>query len=181
MRDLGKLKGDTMSNEALKPYANMLKAWPRECGHKPTAEQLDTIHKLGARPGKQALANAMALRDSGVTAAQIIMACGAPQLNKMRGFVADKLAKFEAMPFADNGHKVYRIALTEKGKAKVAKAGETPAEAPAKKAKGTGKRKAKVTPKAEVPASDADVTTEAVNAAPALTGPVDGGDMQVSG
>lgn len=154
-------------NDALKPYAHMLKGWSKGMGSKPTAEQLHTVHMLGARPGKQALANAMALRDGGVTGSQIIMACGAQQLNKMRGFVTDGLVKWEAMPFTEAGHKVYRIALTAKGSAKVtkaeAKAAETPAEKPAKAKKAKGKGKAKVTKAkagndmpAESPEADAD-------------------------
>lgn len=126
-------------------YGNVFKHWPTKLvGAQPTVAQLATIHALGARPGKQALANAMALRDGGVTGAQIVMACGAPQLNKMRGFVTDGLMKFEAVPPGDNGHKVYKLVVTAKGNARIAKA-----EAAAKAAEANGgvapkaKRKAK--------------------------------------
>ena len=45
-------------------------------GNKPTADMLTTAHYFG-RAGKQSLALAMAMRPEGVTAGQIIMACGA--------------------------------------------------------------------------------------------------------
>lgn len=150
------------NNTAAGWYANVFKAWPTKLvGAKPTDGQLDTIHKLGARPGKQALANALALRDGGVTGAQIVMACGAPQLNKMRGFIADGLLKVISTPASDAGHKVYHTALTAKGQAKVDRVTKAQADAaanaaaPAKPAK--AKRKAKATtpaPEAQQPASN---------------------------
>ena len=101
-------------------YTNFFKNWQvKTLGPKPTMEQLDAIHKLGARAGKQALASAMSLRDCGVTGGQIIIACGAPQLNKMRGFVTDGLLKREAAPKTEAGHTVYKMTLTAKGNAKV--------------------------------------------------------------
>lgn len=104
-------------------YANVFKGWPvKLVGPQPTDAQLSIIHNLGARPGKQALANAMALRDGGVTGSQIQIACGAPQLNKMRGFVTDGLMKFVAVPPADNNHKVYKLVVTAKGQARIDKA-----------------------------------------------------------
>jgi|SRR5580765_5514063 len=116
-------------------------------GPKPTASQLDTIHKLGARPGKQAMANAMALRDCGVTGSEIVIACGAPQLNKMRGFITDGLLKREAVP-PRNGHTVYKLTLTDKGKKRISGAAVTEAKADKPKAKVTKPRKAKA-PKVE--------------------------------
>ena len=127
------------ANNASDWYATTFKQWPKQVGAKPTAEQLDTIHKLGARPGKQALANALMLRDGGVTGAQIVMACGAPQLNKMRDFVAKGLAKRVPISNDAAGHTVYKLALTPRGTAKVAKVAAAPAEAMPVKAK----RKAK--------------------------------------
>jgi len=54
-------------------YANVFKAWPKAVGTKPDTATLDTVHKLGARPGKQALAMALMLRECGVSGAQIVM------------------------------------------------------------------------------------------------------------
>lgn len=148
-------------------YADTFKAWPSKLvGSKPTAEMLAAIHKLGARPGKQALACAMALRPEGVTGSQIIIACGAPQLNKMRGFVTDSLLKRVAVSPAGNGHQVYKLELTAKGKqriersekaeAKAAEAGSEPADKPAK-AKGAVKAKSRAKVKAvETPISEPD-------------------------
>ena len=129
------------ANNASDWYATTFKQWPKQVGPKPTAEQLDTIHKLGARPGKQALANALMLRDGGVTGAQIVMACGAPQLNKMRDFVSKGLAKRVPISNDAAGHTVYKLTLTPRGTAKVAKA-VAPVEGDAKPAKAS-KHKAK--------------------------------------
>lgn len=151
-----------MSNDA-NWYTTTFKAWQaKQVGSKPTADQLASIHNLGARPGKQAMACAMALRPEGVTAAQIVQVCGAPQLNKMRGFITDGLLK--RVPQAPNalGHSVYKLELTAKGTKRVelnvkrladeAAKGEAEGEAeapkkakakPATKAKGTRKAKAK--------------------------------------
>ena len=127
-------------------YGGFFKAWqPKLLGPKPTEAMLDTIHKLGARPGKQALANAMALRDCGVTGSQIVIACGAPQLNKMRGFITDGLLKREAVPAAGN-HTVYKLTLTAKGAArtKAAEAKSANVAAPAKVKAAPKPRKPKV-------------------------------------
>jgi hypothetical protein len=130
-------------------YTNVFKAWPKAVGAKPTAELLNTVHALGARPGKQALAMALMLRDSGVSGAQIVMACGAPQLNKMRDTCSKGLAKRLPASATPEGHTVYRLALTGKGEQKVKKAAEAPkadaAEKPAK-AKRATKAKAKPEP-----------------------------------
>jgi hypothetical protein len=161
-------------------YGHVFKAWQvKLLGSKPTADMLSQIHKLNARPGKQALACAMALRAEGVTNAQIVIACGAPQLNKMRGFITDALLKRLPVPAAANGHQVYKLELTAKGlqrikqaearAAKQAEAGETadtdkPAK-PAKKAvKASGK--AKGTRKAKAKAEAAPVEPATSEAAP---------------
>lgn len=108
-----------MSKDIIGHYADVFKNWDaKHLGSKPTAKDLDVIHKLGARPGKQALANAMALRPNGVTGSEIVIACGAPQLNKMRGFVTDGLLKREAVP-PRNGHTVYKMTLTAKGATRI--------------------------------------------------------------
>ena len=101
-------------------YANTFKAWQAKLvGPKPTADMLATVHSLGLRPGKQAMANAMALRDCGVTGPQIVMVCGAPQLNRMRGLISDGHVKREAVPPNELGHAVYKITLTPKGAKRV--------------------------------------------------------------
>jgi hypothetical protein len=103
-------------------YGEVFKTWQsKQLGPKPTVDQLSSIHKLGARPGKQALAIAMGLRDCGVTGSQIVMACGAPQLNKMRGLISDAYLKRLAAPMAANGHQVYKLEVTTKGKQRIAR------------------------------------------------------------
>lgn len=103
-------------------YSNVFKTWQaKQLGPKPTADMLASIHNLGARPGKQALASAMALRACGVTAGQIVIACGNPQLNKMRGFINDALLKREAVPPSAEGHTVYKLSVTAKGQQRIAR------------------------------------------------------------
>lgn len=175
-------------------YTTTFKAWQaKQVGGKPTAEQLANIHNLGARPGKQAMACAMALRSEGVTAAQIVQVCGAPQLNKMRGFITDGLLK--RVPVAPNalGHSVYKLELTAKGTKRIesavkraadeaAKGEVEPVKAKAaakapKKAAGKGKGKKAATPAtAETPTSEAGsapdgATAEPVTLAPAVDAP----------
>lgn len=140
-------------------YKSFFKGWAKSLGSKPGDDLLATIHALGARPGKQALANAMMLRPEGATAGQIVQACGAPQLNKMRELVARKLVTRD-MNVAPNeaGHTVYKIVLAAKGKAAVEKAAAAPEGDAAKPAKAARKRKAKAAkvaepaPQAEAPA-----------------------------
>jgi hypothetical protein len=179
-----------MSNDQANWYGNVFKSWNvKALGPKPTAEMLASIHGLQARPGKQALACAMALRDCGVTAGQIVIACGAPQLNKMRGFITDALLKRLPVAPSAEGHTVYKLELTAKGKQRVdrtakqaadkAAAGEAEtADKPkgkkasgkaADKPKGAAKRKPKAEPATvETVASEADtaptVTDETVAA-----------------
>lgn len=141
----------TTQNNATGYYKGFFKGWSKALGNKPTDVELATVHALGARPGKQALANAMMLRAEGATAAQIVMACGAPQLNKMREFVARKLVtrNMNVAP-SEAGHTVYKIELAAKGKAAVEKAAAEPeADKPAKaKRKPATKRKPKAEPEA---------------------------------
>lgn len=165
------------SNEVANWYGSVFKSWQvKQLGPKPTAEQLASIHGLGARPGKQALASAMALRDCGVTAGQIVIACGAPQLNKMRGFITDALLKRLPVSPSAEGHTVYKLELTAKGKQRVdrneklaaekaaegdkPKAEKTAAKAPAK---AKGERKPRKPTK--VTAAET-VTPEAATAVP---------------
>ena len=151
------------ANNAADWYTTTFKQWPKQCGAKPSAELLDTIHKLGARPGKQALANALMLRDGGVTGAQIVMACGAPQLNKMRDFVAKGLVKRVPISNDAAGHTVYKLALTPRGTAKVAKVAAAPAEGADKPAKAKRKAKAEA-PQAEAMPVHADPVQPEANA-----------------
>jgi len=145
-------------SDATTYYAEVFKTWQvKFLGAKPTAAQLDSIHKLGARPGKQALANAMALRDTGVTGAQIVGACGAQQLNKMRGFIADNLLKRVPAPFSPEGHVVYKCEITAKGLNRI-KAAEARLASAAADATGTAKAKpvkAASKPKAKAEANEA--------------------------
>jgi hypothetical protein len=146
-----------MTKDITGHYADVFKGWqPKLVGSKPAATNLDTIHKLGARPGKQALANAMAMRPEGVTGSEIIIACGAPQLNKMRGFITDGLLKREAVP-PRNGHTVYKLTLTAKGAARIKGKAEK-ADKPAKVAKPKAVRK----PKAKAEPVTEPVTVEPV-------------------
>jgi hypothetical protein len=161
-----------MSNDQANWYGNVFKSWNvKALGPKPTAEMLANIHGLQARPGKQALACAMALRDCGVTAGQIVIACGAPQLNKMRGFITDALLKRLPVAPSAEGHTVYKLELTAKGKQRVertAKAAEKAVEAgqadtaekPVKAKKAGGKSAVKAARKAKVKAATVAAETE---------------------
>ncbi len=105
-------------------YANVWPNWViKVLGPQPTNEQLAVIHGLKARPGKQALACAMALREAGVTGNEIkgavaLIDGGAnPQLNKLRGMV-DTAKTMQWVPMPDRaGLHVYRIKLTAFGQA----------------------------------------------------------------
>lgn len=159
-------------------YSNVFKSWQvKQLGPKPTVDQLAAIHKLNARPGKQALACAMALRECGVTGAQIVIACGAPQLNKMRGFITDALLKRLPASPSPEGHTVYRLEVTPKGKQRIQRSEAQAAKADAEgkgtadekqptkaKAKGKGKGTVKAKAKGKPKAKAETATSEAVNA-----------------
>ncbi|MDE2215536.1 MAG: hypothetical protein KGJ61_10555 [Candidatus Omnitrophica bacterium] len=135
-------------------YTNLLKGFNvKAIGRKPTEAELAMVHTF-ARPGKQALALALMARETGVTGSQIVMACGAPQLNKMRDLVAKGYFKRVPAPITEAGHTVYQLALTAKGTAKVkaaeAAAVKAEAEAPGKPAKAKRKAKAKAVQPVEV-------------------------------
>lgn len=151
-----------MAKQVTDFYRSFFKVWPKALGNKPTADELATIHALGARAGKQALANAMMLRAEGATASQIVQACGAPQLNKMREFVSRKLVTRDMnVAPSDAGHTVYKINLAAKGKvavakaADVAKAAEADGAAKPAKAKRKAKAKAVKVPEASQPEATA--------------------------
>ena len=101
--------------------ANPVKAWATDhAGPKPTAEMLLNYHGLGARHGKQCLAGAMMLRPHGATGSEIVVACGAPQLNKMRGLCADALVRRDMTAGQRNGQTVYKLTVTQKGEKRIA-------------------------------------------------------------
>lgn len=108
-------------------YSNALKNWvPKLMGPKVTKEMLETVHKLGCRAGKQALARAMEMRSCGASDGQIKAACIAgwgssgSHHNKRRDLIAAKLVRRIAIGNSDsNGHTVYTIELTDKGKTKI--------------------------------------------------------------
>ncbi|HET9285727.1 MAG TPA: hypothetical protein VFR24_27565 [Candidatus Angelobacter sp.] len=98
---------------------------------------LEAAHALGCRPGKQALAVAMCLREGGATDGQMKMACilnwgsSGSHHNKRGDLVDRKLVRTVNAHEDATGHKVYTIALTPKGEALVkpkAKAVEAPVQ-----------------------------------------------------
>lgn len=144
----------------LAAYASLFSGWQANVlGPKPTADQLAKIEGLGLRSGKQALAIAMSLRDIGVTGKQIVIACGAPQLNRMRGLIAEGLLKRQVVSANGEGHTVYKNTVTAKGEseikriAKVRANGTATTEAPLAKAK-RAKRVAKAMNDAKAAAGD---------------------------
>eukprot|EP00918_Siedleckia_nematoides_P062742 GHVU01136746.1.p1 GENE.GHVU01136746.1~~GHVU01136746.1.p1 ORF type:complete len:186 (-),score=25.95 GHVU01136746.1:907-1464(-) len=167
------------------PYRDLFKGWSSKVlGPQPTADQLAVMHGLGLRPGKQALANAMALRADGVSGAQIVIACGAPQLNRMRGLIGAGVVKRDMVPANEQGHTVYKLHLTPKGEAAIKRAtenaakaaleGDAPKAAKPKSAKSAKKAERKAKVKAatvEAPTAPA-VTADAPDTAPGNDSPV---------
>ena len=146
----------TKHNDALGTYRSILKGWVKALGSKPTAEMFEAVHALGCRPGKQALARAMELREEGATDGQVKQACiigwgnSGSHHNKRKDLITAKWVKREAMPPAGN-HTVYKIVMTEKGLEKVAGV-LVPVKKPTKK------RVKKVVP--VMPVQDVPVTQE---------------------
>lgn len=149
-------------------YTNVLARWSKaDLGKMPTEAQLAVAHVFG-RPGKQSLAVAMALRDTGVSGKQIKLAAAlfdgraTPQLNHIRDLVASKSFTRENVPG------VYAITLAPNGQRFIdlhgakaaAKTETTPVKAAAVKGKAKVKAKGKVAP-AETPISDVATVTEA--------------------
>lgn len=140
----------TNATEVMNAYNVFFKNWQvKLLGPKPTAEMLAQYHGLGARHGKQCLAGAMALRADGVTGSEIVIACGAPQLNKMRGLITDAFLKRLPDAGSRNGHLVYKLQLTPKGLKRIESAA---AKAAALEAAGKGDGEAKAKAKAKTPA-----------------------------
>jgi hypothetical protein len=102
-------------------YANVFKGWSKALGPRPTNEQLAVIHAF-ARPGKQAIVGAMALRDDGVTRAQMCQASAlfdgknTPHYNKWfgkgQGQATPAIGNFEPIAAAPG---TYRMKLSSKG------------------------------------------------------------------
>lgn len=141
-------------------YTAEFKAWQKGAGVKPSADQLQAVHDLGLRPGKQALACAMALRDTGTTGSQIVIACGAPQLNRMRGLIDDKLVRRVPCSRDDRNHTVYKLELTEKGEKRIATSRQRDAEVDA-----AGKVESAAKPKGESEAKTAKGKAKVANRA----------------
>ncbi len=121
----------------------------------------------------------MSLRDGGVTGAQVVMVCGAPQNNHRRAVLARGMFKRDmTTPNTEQGHTVYKLNLTAKGEAAVKKATangdgaavDKPKASKASKAKVARKaRTAKVTPAAvEAPVSDVQAPAQVPDTAPAV-------------
>ncbi len=150
-------------------YAQYFKAWSTKThGTRPTADLLNTAHAFG-RPGKQSLVLAMALRPEGMTRPQMLHACGAPQMNHVfgkAGLVAAGLAKRDmSAGYNAAGAMVYRITLTPKGLARVAKA--TGAAVTVPEAKAPAKAKAVSKPrKVKAPVTAAPVVPQGEAAPP---------------
>lgn len=102
------------------------KGWAaKQAGDKPGETELSVAHGLGLRPGKQAFAVACALRPVGVSGSQIVMICGAPQLNRMRGLIAAGVVKRDnTAPRNPQGQSVYKLTLTPKGEAAIKRASD---------------------------------------------------------
>jgi hypothetical protein len=163
-----------ITDATLAPYAAALNHWPKTAGDAPTAELLAVVHAMNIRPGKHALANAMYLRAEGATDAQVRAA--AQKLDTKggnQGVLHNYRRQLESDGYmrrdmnAPRG--VFKITLTKKGEAQVArftnavakKAATVDAPAPkAKKAKAK-KAKAKVTEAAPVDSTQA-VSAESV-------------------
>jgi len=157
------------SNNVLGYYATVLKGWQAKAlGPKPTLAEFEAAHALGCREGKQALAMAMYLRQGGATDGQVKMACiiqwgsSGSHHNKRRDLIGAKLVKAVPQVTDAQGHKVYAVALTATGTAKLTKPVEVV------KVTKPAKAKAVKTPKPEpvtvtepLPGIDASVQVQA--------------------
>ena len=124
-------------NEITAKYKPVLSNWPvKVLGPRVTVEQLAAAHALGCRPGMQALAIAMCMREGGASNAQQVTACSlnwgssGTHHNKRKALVTTKLLANVSMPDNETGHTVYKVALTDKGKGKLATATEPQAVVP---------------------------------------------------
>lgn len=153
-------------------YSTVLKGWQSKLlGPKVTAAELAAAHALGCRPGKQALAMAMYLRPQGASDGQVKAACiiqwgsSGSHHNKRRDIVAAKFVRDVPTVNDAQGHKVYAIALTDKGNKVVAdKAAAAAAAAAEKAAKPRKPRAAKPTPAAVVATNEPQTATSEATA-----------------
>lgn len=109
----------SQANDASALYPVFFKKWQaagmaKLLGPRPTSDQLAKVHALGPRPGKQAFIIAMALRDCGVTPAQMVLITGTKHLNKMSDLTTDSYLREVLMPQVD-GQKCYKREITPKG------------------------------------------------------------------
>ncbi len=107
------------ANDASSLYPVFFKKWQtagmlKLLGPKPTSDQLAKVHALGPRPGKQAFIIAMALRDCGVTPAQMVLITGTKHLNQMGDLTTDAYLREVLMPQVDS-MKCYKREITPKG------------------------------------------------------------------
>lgn len=156
-----------ITDATLAPYAAALNHWPKASGEQPTAELFATIQAMNIRPGKHVLACAMYLRPEGATDDEVKKAAGKLDVkggnqgvlhNYRRDLEkAGYVRRDMNVPNRDGG-KVFKILLTKKGEAQVARytnavAKKVEAKAAPKKAKGKKARKAKAAPVADTEAA----------------------------
>ena len=149
-------------------YTNVMQSWSSsELGKKPTEAELSLAHVFG-RPGKQSLAVALALRDGGVTGAQIKAVSAlvdgkpTPQLNHMRDLIKARLFTREAVTGA------YALTLAPRGQLFVDLHGAKAAEKLAGKAEKAkpAKQARKVAGKPKGEGKPVEVTTQPVTETP---------------
>lgn len=106
---------NTSADGGMGAYKDLLASWPTKyAGPKPTAANFAAAHSLGPKPGtKTAVALAMYFRDGGADQGQVVVINKGPYLNAARAAVAAGQAIAVAMP-ANDGHKVYKLALPTK-------------------------------------------------------------------
>lgn len=128
-----------------KPYFDV---WQSKLhGSKPTNEMFEAVHGLGLAPGKQAMACAMSLRPEGTTGPQIVLVCGKPQLNRMRGLIKGGMFKQHVVANDALNHVVYKCEVSAAGKAEIKRIAAAKANAQASTAAPKAAIKAK--PKAQ--------------------------------
>lgn len=155
-----------MSYDLSQHYGLFLKRFTKQVadvtGPQPGLDCLKVAFAFSQRSQKQAVALAMCLRPEGATGPEIQYVCGAPQNNWRKGLIEAGYFKRVAVP-SRNGVTVYKLEVSKRGEAMVAKAvtkadadaakadatdtAEKPAKV-AKPAKGAGKAKGKAKAKA---------------------------------
>lgn len=120
------LAGEYTDKQLATLYAPYLRDWPKRAGEKPTFDMLRQAHAMGGKAGKAyTFAWAMYLRPEGATKPEVSAVCNGPQYNKANDAVtAGQLAWLPVEPrggASGAGHKVYKLGLPVKAKAKVSK------------------------------------------------------------